>query len=143
MAKPDPALLDPARYPYHVQIPTRFGDLDMNQHINNVAMVGLFEEARARFLYCTGAMGGSSPTEPMSVSFAIEYLRQAFYPAPVDFRIGVSHIGRTSYTLLNLAIQDEVVVASARCVVVTTDQGQPCPMPPGIETETRKWMLHA
>lgn len=141
MAKPDPALLNPARYPYQLDIPTRFGDLDMNQHINNVAMAGLFEDARVRFLYGTGAMGTSSPVQPMAASFGIEYLQQAYYPAPLSFHVGVLHMGRTSYTLIHLAMQDERAVALAQSVVVSTCEGRPCPLPPEVEAETRKWML--
>ena len=31
--KAAPALLDPARYPFHCSIETRFSDLDLNQHL--------------------------------------------------------------------------------------------------------------
>ena len=46
MAKPDPALLDPARYPFHCTLETRYCDLDSNLHINNGVMASLLEEAR-------------------------------------------------------------------------------------------------
>ena len=41
MAKPDPALLDPTRYPHSVEIPTRYADCDPNNHINNVALAAI------------------------------------------------------------------------------------------------------
>ena len=141
MPKPDPALLDPARYPFQLDIPTRFGDLDMNQHINNAAMAGLFEDARVRFLYRTGAMGGPGAVQPMAVSFAIEYLQQAYYPAPLTFHVGVSHIGRTSHTIVHLATQGDTTVALAHSVVVATQDGRPCPLPADVEAVTRQWML--
>ena len=49
MAKPDPALLDPARYPFRCSIETRYRDLDSNLHINNGVMASLLEEGRVRF----------------------------------------------------------------------------------------------
>lgn len=143
MPKPDPALLDPARYPFHLEIPTRFGDLDMNRHINNVAMTGLFEDARVRFLYHTGAMGGPGPIQPMAASFAIDYLQQAYYPTPVAFHVGVSHFGRTSHTIIHLATQGDIAVALAHSVVVATCEGRPCPLPPEIEAATRAMMMPA
>ena len=141
MAKPDPALLDPARYPFQLDIPTRFGDLDMNQHINNAAMAGLFEDARVRFLYRTGAMGGPGAAQPMAASFAIEYLQQAYYPAPLTFHVGVSHIGRTSHTIVHLATQGDTTVTLAHSVVVATQDGRPCALPADVEAVTRQWML--
>ncbi len=141
MPKPDPALLDPARYPFQLDIPTRFGDLDMNQHINNAAMAGLFEDARVRFLYRTGAMGGPGAVQPMAASFAIEYLQQAYYPAPLTFHVGVSHIGRTSHTIVHLATQGDTTVALAHSVVVATQDGRPCALPADVEAVTRQWML--
>ena len=141
MAKPDPALLDPAHYPFQLDIATRFGDLDMNQHINNVAMAGLFEDARVRFLYQTGTMGTAGPIQPMTASFAIEFLRQAYYPTPLTFHVGVSRIGRTSHTVVQLAMQDGAAVALAHSVVVATRDGGPCSLPAAVEAVTRQWMI--
>ncbi|MES2493063.1 MAG: thioesterase family protein [Pseudomonadota bacterium] len=141
MAKPDPALLDAARYPYRLEIPTRFGDLDMNQHVNNVAMAGLFEDARVRFLHHVGLMGPESQVQPMAASFAIDYLRQAYYPQPLTFCVAVSQIGNTSHTLINLALQDDRPVALAHSVVVITAGGRPCPLPQGIDSVLRSLAL--
>jgi len=62
MPKPDPAMLDPARYPFRCAIETCFGDLDTNLHINNVSLSGLLEEGRVRFHRASGfhAMIGRS-----------------------------------------------------------------------------------
>jgi hypothetical protein len=49
MPRPDPTRLDPATYPVTVTIQTRFQDLDVLGHINNVAMAALFESGRVRF----------------------------------------------------------------------------------------------
>ncbi|MEN9926893.1 MAG: hypothetical protein RL268_3019 [Pseudomonadota bacterium] len=49
MARPDAALLDAARYPFAHTITTRFADIDPNQHLNNVALAAMMEDARVRF----------------------------------------------------------------------------------------------
>jgi len=141
MPKPDPALLDPSRYPFRLEIPTRFGDLDMNQHVNNVAMAGLFEDARVRFLYHIGLMGPGGAFQPMAASFSIEYLRQAYYPQPLVFHVAVTDIGRTSHTMVNLALQDGSPVALAHSVVVATVKGRPSLPPPTIEAAIRAMTL--
>jgi acyl-CoA thioester hydrolase len=46
VAKPESWRLDPASYPTHVEMQTRFQDMDINGHLNNVAFAVLFENAR-------------------------------------------------------------------------------------------------
>lgn len=41
--------LAPEAYPCSSAVPTRRADLDLLDHINNVSMVGLFEEGRGKF----------------------------------------------------------------------------------------------
>jgi acyl-CoA thioesterase FadM len=45
----DPALLEPERYAFSVEITARFADMDSNGQINNVALAAAFEDARVRF----------------------------------------------------------------------------------------------
>ena len=59
MPRPAPWRLDPAAYPHHDVIQTRFQDLDVLGHINNVAWAALFETARIRFYH---VLNGSSPS---------------------------------------------------------------------------------
>ena len=48
---------DPAAYATSLTLDTRFGDMDVNGHLNNVAFARLFEETRVRFL----RFGSGSP----------------------------------------------------------------------------------
>ncbi len=127
MAKPDPALLDPERYRRTVTIATRYADLDTNRHVNNIALGAMFEDARVRFqidLADDGAMRSF-----MVASFSIEYLSQAHYPAPIMFHSAVIAHGRTSITLLQLAVQEGTAVALGTSVMVLTDGTRPIPLP--------------
>src|SRR5215831_21244830 len=47
--RPDPAHLKPETYRFHVEMPTRFGDLDIRGHINNVSIVQYCEDIRVAF----------------------------------------------------------------------------------------------
>lgn len=141
MPKPDPALLDPARYPYHLDVPTRFGDLDTNNHINNVAMSGMFEDARVRFHLVNGYMASLGPRKTMIASFAIDYLGQAYFPDPLEFHVGVEAMGRTSHTIVQLALQHGQPVALARSIVVCTLDGRPDPLPEDVSAGIRQWLL--
>ena len=43
MPKPESWRLDAASYPVHLDLQTRFQDMDINGHLNNVAFAALFE----------------------------------------------------------------------------------------------------
>ena len=144
MTRPDPSLLDPARYPFRCDIETRFGDLDVNKHLNNVALAGIVEEGRVRFHAASGFHKAiSRDHSAMVASLAIEYLGQAFYPAPITVYAGGGAIGRSSYRLELLLEQEGNVVAFARSVMVCMNGGRPAPLPEAFRASVQEWMVRA
>ncbi|MCJ2182224.1 acyl-CoA thioesterase [Novosphingobium sp. 1949] len=134
MAKPDPDLLDPTRYPHSIPIAPRFADLDPNRHINNVAMAAYLEDARVRFYDAIGIRHLLRDTNVMIVSLAIEYLGEAQYPAALEVHSAIERLGRTSLTLVHLLRQEGRLVAFARCVMVAVDaERQLVPVPEGLD----------
>ncbi|MET0371628.1 MAG: thioesterase family protein [Sphingobium sp.] len=134
MAKIDPALLDPARYPFHHIISTRFADVDPNRHINNVALVAAFEDARYRFdvaQHFHETMGGF---RVLIAANHIDYVGEAHYPAPLDMHVGVLEVGRSSWQLACLASQGGRACAFAKATLVGTRDGTPSPLPDGFRT---------
>ena len=111
MAKPDPALLDPARYPFRCSIETRFGDLDVNLHINNVALVGLLEEGRVRYHRASQTTDALVDAVPMVASLNVEFVGQSYFPDPIDVQVAATHLGRTSYTLCQLVSPKARIIA--------------------------------
>lgn len=141
MPKPDPALLDPARYPFHCSIETRFGDLDVNQHINNVSLVGLLEEGRVRYHRATDTNRAMVGAVPMVVSLNVEFLGQSFFPDPIEIRVAASHLGRTSYTLSQLVSQGDRTIAHAQAVMVCMNERGPVELPPDLRGKLQDWRL--
>lgn len=141
MAKPDPALLDPARYTFTYRIEPRFGDLDVNLHINNVAMASMMEEAHVRFHRASGYAQGLAGLSSMVASVTLEYLSQGTYPDPIDFHVAIEDLGRTSQVLLKLAVQGERAVAFSRTVVVTVGPHGPVPVPTDFADQADEWRL--
>jgi acyl-CoA thioester hydrolase len=139
MAKPDPALLDPARYPFRCAIEPRFTDIDTNLHLNNVALAGILEEGRVRFHRTSGYHMHAMTS--MAVSFAVEYLGQAHYPEALDVWVAATHIGRTSHTLAELVQQQGRLVAYARTVLVCVREDRPVENPAEFVETVRTWML--
>lgn len=141
MAKPDPTLLDPARYPFHCSIETRFSDLDLNQHLNNVSLVGLLEEGRVRYHRAAGNGGPNMQAAPMVVSLAVEFLGQSYFPDPLDVHVGAGPLGRTSYTLCQLVTQQGRIVAYAQAVMVGMAGDRPTELPAAFRESLQLWSL--
>jgi acyl-CoA thioester hydrolase len=145
MPKPDPALLDHARYPFRCSIETRFGDLDVNLHVNNVSLAGLLEEGRVRFHRAAGTIGalGAAGAMPMVASLQIEFIGQSYFPDPLDLQVAPSHLGRTSYTLAQLVTQKDRVVTYAQAVMVCMGKEGPVALPEAFRETMQAWMLRA
>ncbi|MBT0668877.1 acyl-CoA thioesterase [Novosphingobium profundi] len=138
MAKPDPRLLDAARYPFHCEIAPRFADLDLNHHVNNVAIAAYVEDARVRFYRASGLRAQFAGLSTMVVSLNIEYLRETDYPAPVSVYCALERLGTTSMTMVHVLTQDGAAVAFSRCVTVAVNgEGKTVPLPEGLDD----WML--
>jgi acyl-CoA thioester hydrolase len=143
MAKPDPALLEPSRYPFRCEIETRYRDLDSNLHINNGVFASLLEEGRVRFHRASEF--GSLSTDPeltsMVVSVAIEYLGQSHFPAPLEMHVGAARIGQSSYDLCQLVMQEGDTVAFAKVTLVCVKDSQPFVIPASHRELAKPWML--
>ena len=117
MPRPDPWRLDPTAYPHTDTIQTRFADLDVLGHINNVAMVALFETARTRFNHAAGLTRWREPRWLVAAQ-EINYLAEGNYPADMIVTHGVGRIGNRSWSLLGAAFQNGVAIATGDVTVV-------------------------
>ncbi|MEI6486452.1 MAG: thioesterase family protein [Sphingomonadales bacterium] len=134
--KADARRRDPAAYPLSLTLETRFGDMDVNGHLNNVAFARLFEETRVRF----GRVGPGAPlADAPKSSFvvahvAIDYLAEGNYPAPVSIGYAVARVGGSSFTVAMAAFQDGPMgpqcIALCDSVLVHRDPASgPAPLP--------------
>jgi acyl-CoA thioester hydrolase len=91
-ARPDrgEARLVRENYPFRVDMRTRFGDLDTNRHVNNVALAGWYLDGLAELHQDVlgypvgGPLDGLSPS-----SLAVQYRDQVHYPGIYQLRVGV------------------------------------------------------
>lgn len=141
MARPDPALLDSARYPFANTVTTRFADLDPNGHINNVAMAAVFEDARLRFITAVGFPPNTASARFMVANVTIDYLAQAYYPDSLVCHVGALPGGRTSWSLHQLLLQRGKPVAAARVAIVCTDGERPREMGPELRERLVQWQV--
>ena len=143
MARPDAALLDPARYPFTHTITTRFADIDPNQHLNNVALAAMMEDARVRFNLAMGSAIKIGERRAMVASVAMEYLSQGHFPDPVTVHCAVERIGNSSWTVVQLLAQHGRPVAFARSALVAIADDRPTPIAEDYRPVLAEWSLKA
>lgn len=143
MPRPDPALLDPARYPFSCDIEPRFSDLDLNHHINNVAIAGMLEDARVRFYRAASEPDEFRGLATMVASISIEYLGETHYPDTLTLHGAVEHLGRSSQQLVQVVTQNGQPVVFARTVIVMVGPEGPAVLPESYRARAAQWALRA
>lgn len=97
--KPEPFRLARAAYPYFRAVSARYGDMDEEGHLNNVALAGFYEEARVSFLRHHLKSKDGHDFRFVIANMNISYLAEAHYPGDYDVGVGVSKIGNSSFGL--------------------------------------------
>lgn len=123
------------QFPNAIEIPVRFDDLDIQAHVNNVAVAVIFEEARARYnrqhlLADLIAIGGTAVVAGVQLEFAGEMAWE-----PLHIRTGVLEVGRSSFLLGQTAEQGGVLTAFAEVMLVTMLDGRPTPFPDAVRAK--------
>jgi len=137
MPRPAPWRLDPAAYPHHDVIQTRFQDLDVLGHINNVAWAALFETARVRFYHRLSALGPGR-NRGLVANVEINYLGEGNFPAEMTIVSGIGRLGTRSWQTLSLALQDGKSLATCDVTIVSTGVDE---IDPAFRAELQKWLV--
>jgi len=117
--KDEPWRHDLAAYPVQLRLQTRYGDMDTNAHLNNVAIARLFEESRLRFHADLGRGGVAiDPGGLMIAHIGIDYVAEGRYPADIEAGVGVAGVGTRSFRLAIGLFQQARPIALAECVMV-------------------------
>ncbi|UNK79371.1 acyl-CoA thioesterase [Sphingopyxis granuli] len=129
MAKPEGWRLDAASYPVCESFQTRFQDMDVNGHLNNVAFAALFESGRVLLNWRLRAQGERAANERMMVAAVeINYLAEGNFPDPVEIATGIGRIGTSSWTLIQAMFQNGRAIATCDTVVVCRTDGEAKPL---------------
>jgi acyl-CoA thioester hydrolase len=137
-----PGRLVLASYPWVQAMETRFADMDVNRHLNNVAFSRFFEEARIRFNWnLFAADDGSVRPRYLVAHVAIDYLGEGSYPAPVTLGYAVGSIGRTSFRSQKAMFQNDRCIALCDTVLVHRGDDGPAPLPDDLRTRLEAFAL--
>jgi acyl-CoA thioester hydrolase len=132
-----------ATYPVHVDILTRYSDIDPQHHINNVAVAEFYQESRLGFHRALNAMFWERPhgARTLVARHEMDYLAEITYPGTVIVGVGVVRIGNSSYTLGSGMFQNDACVGVASTVLVHADANGPAPLPPAMREVLEKHKL--
>ena len=93
----EPSRLVREAYPFRLDIRTRFGDIDTNRHVNNVALAGWYLDALAELHLDVLGYPSGGPLDGLSPSsLQVEYLDEVHYPGIYQLRVGVLDLDATS-----------------------------------------------
>ncbi len=146
MAKPSAERLLPATYPWSVDVPPRFGDLDPLRHLNNAALARFYEDGRVRFIDAIGARTAIEPGHGFVVAeVAIQYLAEGRYPQVVTVSSGLLRLGRSAFSLGHALFQDGACIGSAETTLVHVHrkEGGARPLPDALRAALSAYALAA
>lgn len=119
MAKPESWRSEIENYPFQVAVDTRYQDLDVMGHVNNVAMAAMFETGRIRFHHALGRHPKDKGVRWLVANVNIAYVHEAHFPDDIIIASGIGHIGNTSWHIYSAAFQHGECVATCDTVMVT------------------------
>lgn len=128
--KADGRRRDLAAYVWTLDLATRYGDMDANAHLNNVAIAQLFEETRVQFNWESAKLFEGNRPRFLAAHVAIDYLAEGQYPGTVTMALAVNHIGSSSFRMAKAAFQNGVCIALCDSVLVfRSPDGGPAAIP--------------
>lgn len=131
-ARPDPIRLRLETYPVVDEIAARYGDMDANAHLNNLALEALHENARAtmnRALLPQAYHAGNRRLRLVTSQNVVHFLAEAHWPALITTGAGVGRIGRTSYVASTGLFIDGSCIGVCDTVLVLLGEQGPEPLP--------------
>lgn len=132
--------LDPDSFPHHASVQTRFQDLDVLGHINNVACAGLFETARVHFNHALGLQAWKGHRW-LVAHIGIDYLAEGHFPASVEIANGIGEIGTRSWHILSTAFQNGEPIATCDAVLVMERQTGTNALPDTFRAALEKYRI--
>lgn len=144
--KHEPRLLRLETYPYRLELQTRFGDLDVNAHLNNVALARCIEELRVRFQRALIHRSALPREERRAfrvvvARVVIDYLAEGRYPDALLCGAGIVRIGNTSYEIASVMTQGERTLALNQTVMVNTGASGPKPVDDRLRAAMQPYLM--
>jgi acyl-CoA thioester hydrolase len=142
--RPDPSRLKPDTYRFHLEMPTRFGDLDIRGHINNVSIVQYTEDARVAFqMENVGReiYQADSQVRVVVAQMTSHFVSEGFFPEHIDAGVGIAKIGNSSYVLSCGLFQNGKCIATQETSMVYMGPNGSMPLTPEIRARMGRYLI--
>ena len=118
----------------------RWSDVDAYGHVNNVAIVGLLEQARVLALWSDGdpwlpPLSATAPVWVLVADVAVKYLRPTPHRTePIEAELSVARVAGASFVLAYRLLVDgvECVTATTTMALVSAETGSPVRVDPAL-----------
>lgn len=140
MPRPASWRLDRAAYPHVQPIQTRFQDLDVLGHLNNVAFAALFETGRTKFNRAADLWSAVRARRSVVAQMEINYLAEGSYPEDVEIGSGIGTIGGRSWQILGAMFQGGRCIATCDCTIVMDKGPDGEGLPDGFKARLAQWV---
>lgn len=141
MSRHDLRRLDASAYPWTVGVETRFGDMDVNFHLNNVAVAGLYEEARVRFNWHLREDFPIGRPHFLVARVEIDYLGEGRYRAATSVGVAVASAGTSSWRIAMGLFQPGGCIGLCDAVMVHRGETGPAPIPDSLRVALGEYAL--
>jgi len=110
-------------FPYFTSEKVRFGDIDRQNHVNNLAICSYIECGRVEMREVNFPEIARDPANAwLVVHFEVSFKASTGYPGTVDVGTGVLKIGNSSYVLGHGVFAGDTCLATARTTTVFGDR---------------------
>ena len=141
MPRPAPSRLSPDAYPHIEPIQTRFGDMDVLGHLNNVAFAALFEAGRTKFNHAAQLWSSLQNRRTVVARVEINYLAEGSYPEDVEVATGVGAIGGRSWEIVAAMFQGGRCIATCDVTAVMDRDADGGGLPDGFRATLGEWRV--
>lgn len=120
---PDADLSERATYPFFTSEKIRFGDIDRQNHVNNLAICAYIECSRVEMREVNFPAIASDPANAwLVVHFEISFKASTTYPGTVDVGTAILDVRNSSYVLGHGVFTGGTCLATARTTTVFGDR---------------------
>ena len=118
----EPDLGDPAIYPFWSREKIRFGDVDRQNHVNNLVVCTYIECGRVELRErCFPEFARDQSIAWLIAHFEVTFRAALHYPGEVDVGSCVLRVGNSSYVLGHAVFSGETCIATAKTTTVFGD----------------------
>ena len=119
-------------FPFHVNIQTRWRDLDAFGHVNNAVFATYIETARGTLFKRWSLPFDGTGKSLIVASMTINYLKQLKHPSNVIVGLKINKVGNTSFNIESYIFDEKDTqnpIATSNVVIVCFDFDNQKPVP--------------